>query len=70
MGYKVEGHILDAYAQQLLRKLMDKSEEIFRTYKEKSLDSHSKFKKPEIQKKVRKEVEQLVDSMGISKKEV
>lgn len=46
---------------------MDKYEERFETYMEKSLDLHTKFKKPEIQKKVRKEVEQLAESMGITK---
>lgn len=48
MGYEVEGHIIDAYAQHLLSKLVDKSKERFETYKEKSLDLHSKFKKSKI----------------------
>ncbi|XP_057855729.2 uncharacterized protein LOC131065282 [Cryptomeria japonica] len=50
--------------------MVDKSEERFDTYKEKSLDLHCKFKKPEIQRKVRKEVEQLVENMGITKEVV
>lgn len=67
MGYEVEVHILDAYAQYLLRKLVDNSKERFSTYKEKSLSLHSKFKKLEIQKKVKKEVEQLAKNMRITK---
>lgn len=39
--YEVEGYILDAYAQHLLRKLVDTSKERFGTYKEKSLYLHS-----------------------------
>lgn len=41
MGYEVEGHVLDMYAQHLLSKPVDKSEERFGTYKEKSLSLHS-----------------------------
>lgn len=33
IGYEVEAQILDAYAQVSLRKLVDTSKEIFRTYK-------------------------------------
>lgn len=49
---------------------MDKYEERFDTYKEKRLSLHSQFKKPEIQKKVRKEVEQLVENLRITKEAV
>lgn len=70
MEYEVEGHVLDAYSQHLLRKLVDKFEEMFVNYNAKSLDLHSKFKKLEIQMKVRKEVEQLVENLGITKEEV
>lgn len=44
--------------------------ERFGTYKEKSLDLHYKFNKPKMQKKVRKEVEELVERMGITKEVV
>lgn len=41
MGYEVEGHVLEAYTQHLLRKLVERSKERFDTYKEKRLSLHS-----------------------------
>lgn len=56
MGYEVDGDTLNA-SLHLLIKPVNKSEERFGTYKEKSLSPHSKFTKPGMQRTVRKEVE-------------
>lgn len=52
MGYKVDGQVLEIYAQHLLSQPVDPNEERFRTYKEKSLALHQQFKRPTIQKMV------------------
>lgn len=70
MGYKVDGNILDTYAQHLLSKLVDEKEERLDTFKEKDLDLHKKFIEPTRKRKVRKEVEELVEKMGITKEVV
>lgn len=54
MGYEVEEKIIDFYAQNILRQLIDPSKEIFGTYVEKDLKLHYEFKKPTIVNKVRK----------------
>lgn len=69
-GYEVSSDILNAYAQHLLRNPVDKSEEMFGTYKEKILSLHSQFTKLGMQRRVRKEVEQLLEDMGITKEVV
>ncbi|XP_059073825.1 uncharacterized protein LOC131874459 [Cryptomeria japonica] len=70
IGYEVDGNALDAYASHLLSKPIDEKEERFGTYKEKDLDLHKKFTEPTKKRKVRKEVEELVEQMGISKEVV
>lgn len=70
MGYEVDGNTLDAYAQHLLSKQVNEKEERFGTYKEKDLDLHKKFIELTRKRKVRKEVEELVEQMGISKEVV
>lgn len=70
MGYEVDEEILELYAQHLLSKPIDPSEERFGTFTEKDLKLHKEFKKPKIQKKVRREVEAYVESIGISKEVV
>lgn len=65
MGYEIDGNTLAAYAQHLLSKPVDEKEEMFGTYKEKYLDLHKKFIEPTRKRKVRKEVEELVEQMGI-----
>lgn len=65
MGYEVDGNTLDVYAQHPLSKLVDKEEERFNIYNKKDLDLHNKFTKPERKRKVRKEVEELAEQMGI-----
>ncbi|XP_057823849.2 uncharacterized protein LOC131036073 [Cryptomeria japonica] len=70
MGYEVSGDILAAYDPHLLRNPVDTTKESFGTYKEKSLSLHSQFTKPGMQRKERKEVEQLPKNMGIVKEVV
>lgn len=70
MGYEVDENTLDIHAQHILRKPVDGKEERFGTYKEKILSLHSQFTKPRMQKRVRKEVEQLAEDMGITKEVV
>ncbi|XP_059068979.1 uncharacterized protein LOC131859358 [Cryptomeria japonica] len=67
MGYEVDGNTLDAYSQHLLSKLVDQKEEKFGTDKEKDLDLHKKFTESRRKRKVKKEVEELAEQMGITK---
>ncbi|XP_057820306.2 uncharacterized protein LOC131033178 [Cryptomeria japonica] len=53
-----------------LSKPVDEEEDRFGTYKEKDLDPHKKFTDPARKRKVRKEVEELAEQMGISKEVV
>lgn len=66
MGYEVDEHILELYAQHLLSQPVDPNEERFGTYKEKSLKLHQYFRKPIIQKKVWKEVKSFAESIGVT----
>lgn len=70
MGYEVEEEIIELYAQHLLSKPVDTFGERFETYAEKSLKFHSQFKKLEIVRKVRKEVEAYAKRIGITKEVV
>lgn len=45
MEYEAEKKIIELYEQHLLNKLVDTSEERFRTYAEKSFKLHKQFKK-------------------------
>ncbi|XP_059078088.1 uncharacterized protein LOC131876662 [Cryptomeria japonica] len=70
MGYEVDEITLDTYAQHLLSKLVDENKERFGTFKEKDLSLHKQFTKCGRKRKVRKEVEQLAEQMGITKEVV
>lgn len=70
MGYEVQEQNLDIYTQHLFSKMVDPNKETFGIYKEKSLKLHQEFNKLVIEKKVRKEVEALVERMGITKEVV
>lgn len=67
IGYEMDSNTLDAYYQHLLGKLMDEKEERFGTYKEKDLDLHKKFTELTRKRKVRKEVKEVAEQIGISK---
>lgn len=70
MGYEVDELTLETYAQHLLSKPMDEKEERFGTFKEKDLDLHKQFTGIERKRKIRKEVEQLAEKMGITREVV
>lgn len=68
MGYyEVDLNTLDVYPQHLLSQPIDEKEERYNTYKEKDLNLPKKFSELLGKMKVRKEVEELVEQMDISK---
>ncbi|XP_059064805.1 uncharacterized protein LOC131856871 [Cryptomeria japonica] len=70
MGYEVDKDLLIAYVDHLLEKPTDTTTERFRTYKEKSLQVHSKLQKPVIAKKIRKEVKAFTEQAGFTKEQI
>lgn len=70
MGYEVDATTLDAYSQHFFIQPVDYKEERFKTCQEKDLDLHKKFTRPSRKRKVRKEVEELAEQMGITKEVV
>ncbi|XP_059068208.1 uncharacterized protein LOC131858776 [Cryptomeria japonica] len=70
MGYMVDATTLDACAQHMLSQPIDDKEERFGTCQDKDLDLHKKFTRPTGKRKVRKEVEELEEQMGITKEVV
>lgn len=67
MGFEVDAVTLDAYAQHLLNAPVDTKEEKFDTCKEKSMELHTKFIKPERKRKVAKMVEEILVEEGHSR---
>lgn len=70
MGYEVDEKILNMYAQHLLSNPKDTTVERFGTYEELSMKLHVELRKPKINRKVRKEVEQLAENLGLTKEAV
>lgn len=70
MGYEVDEATLEAYSQHLLNSLEDTKEERFRTYKEKSMELHSKFTKPTRKRKVENIVEDILVEEGHPREKV
>lgn len=60
MGYEVEENILKVYAEHLLSMPLDTTEERFGCYAEKSMQLDDQSHKPKIVRRVRKEVELVV----------
>lgn len=67
MGYEVDKDLLVAYVDHLLSQLVDTTAKHFGTYKERSLQVHSKIKQPVIAKKVRKEVKAFAEKAWFTK---
>lgn len=65
MGYEVDELILDAYAQDILKRPIDPNEERLCTFKEKNIKVHLEVNRPGRERRVRKEVENLVKSFHI-----
>lgn len=64
MCYKVDVGTIDAYAHHLLNAPVDSKEERFGTYKEKSMELHTKFTEPKRKRKVAKMVEEILMEEG------